>query len=221
VTAAIKAELKKRVRELKASGSTNIYDAFRRAFQVMEESLPKELVVNCNTAFLFLTDGEMTDPPDVTEDAVLKSIEEGLSQLETKLKHPVHLFSYSISENDDVHTFPKQLACAATSNGIWSKVVDERTIVDSLSSYTNLFSLGLGDGKNKDFTAWVEPYLFSTRAENGVTVSAPVFDRSVDSPVLVGVVGLDLLVRALDRALGVETGSSATYDRIVLSSTAK
>lgn len=221
VTALLKEELKRRIRELQAVGSTNIYDAFRRAFQVMEESIPLELVVDCNTAILFLTDGKMTDPPDVTEETVLAFVEEGLIELEERLSHPVHLFSYSISENDDVHTFPKQLACTTTSNGIWSKVIDERTIVDSLTSYSNLFSLGLGEGKNDDFTAWVEPYQFSTSGKFGVTVSAPVFDRTVDPAVLIGVVGMDQLVRALDRALGVETGSSETYDRIVLSSTAK
>lgn len=221
VTSSIKVELKKRIDELQANGATNMHDAFSRAFQVMEESIPLELVVDCNTAILFLTDGKMTDPPEITEGEVLDFVRDGLSKLEQRLSHPVHLFAYSISENDDVHTFPKQLACGSTDFGIWSKVVDESTIVESLSSYTNLFSLGLGEGKNLDFTAWVEPYIFSTRAELGVTVSAPAFDRSVDPPVLIGVVGLDLLTRALDRALGVETGSSETYDRIVLSSTAK
>lgn len=172
-------------------------------------------------AILFLTDGKMTDPKDYTEDRVLEFVEQGLAKLEESLSHPVYLFSYSISENDDVHTFPKRLACSATSNGVWSKVVDDKTIVDSLSSYSNLFSLGLGEGRNDDFTAWVEPYVFTNNGERGVTVSAPAFDRSVDPPILIGVVGMDVLTEALDRALEVETGSSDTYERIVLSSTAK
>ena len=217
----MKRELKRRVNNLQAAGATNFYDAFRRAFQVMEDSLPLELVVDCKTALLFLTDGKMTDPPDLDESQVLDFVTQGLADLEELLSHPVHVFSYSISENDDVHTFPKQLACETTSQGIWSKVIDDRTIVDSLSSYSHLFSLGLGEGRNDDFVAWVEPYLFSTRGEAGVTISAPVFDRSVSPAVLIGVVGIDLLVKALDRALGVETGSSETYDRIVLSSTAR
>lgn len=221
VTSSIKKELKRRVNDLQAAGATNFYDAFLRAFQVMEDSIPLELVVDCNTALLFLTDGKMTDPPDMEETQVLEFVQEGLAKLEERLSHPVHLFSYSISENDDVHTFPKQLACATTDKGIWSKVIDERTIVESLSSYSNLFSMGLGEGRNDDFVAWVEPYIFSTRGEAGVTISAPIFDRSVTPAVLIGVVGIDILVKALDRALGVETGSSETYDRIVLSSTAK
>ena len=221
VTASLKKELKARVDDLQAAGSTNIFDAFSRAFQVMEDSIPLELVVDCNTALLFLTDGKMTDPADMTEQRVLDFVEEGLNRLTERLSHPVYLFSYSISENDDVHSFPKQLACTATTNGVWSKIIDDRTIVESLSSYTHLFSLGLGEGRNDDFVAWVEPYEFSTVAEMGVTVSSPAFDRSVDPPVLIAVVGLDLMVKALDRALEVETGSSETYDRIVLSSTAR
>jgi hypothetical protein len=81
--------------------------------------------------------------------------------------------------------------------------------------------MGLGEGRNDDFVAWVEPYIFSTSGEYGVTVSAPVFDRSLTPAVLIGVVGIDFLVAALDRALGVETGSSETYDRIVLSAVAR
>ncbi|KAL3919816.1 MAG: hypothetical protein SGILL_003564 [Bacillariaceae sp.] len=202
VTSSIKNELKKRINELEAVGATNFYDVFDSVFKVMKASIPKEKIVNCNTALIFLTDGEMTDPPEKTESDVLVDVEKGLADLQSVLRHPVYLFTYSISENDDVHAFPKQLACQTTDKGIWSKVIDERTIIESLSSYTNLFSMGLGEGRNDDFVAWVEPYIFSTRGEYGVTISAPFFDRSVTPPVLVGVVGYDFLVEALDRALG-------------------
>ena len=56
---------------------------------------------------------------------LLGMVEAGLSNLETSLSRPVFLFTYSVSDNDDVHQFPKQLACTATTNGIWSKVIDE------------------------------------------------------------------------------------------------
>jgi hypothetical protein len=35
----------------------------------MEESIPFELVVDCNTAILFLPISKMTDPPEATEEA--------------------------------------------------------------------------------------------------------------------------------------------------------
>ena len=81
-------------------------------------------------------------------------------------------------------------------------------------------SLGLGEGNNEDFVAWVEPYEFFNAKIMGTTVSAPAFDRSVDPPVLIGVVGMDFPMSALDRALGVPLGSTATFDRVVRSSTA-
>jgi hypothetical protein len=80
-----------------------------------------------------------------------------------------------------------------------------------------LVSLGLG---NEDFTAWVEPYEFFNAKIMGTAVSAPAFDRSVDPPVLVGVVAMDFPMSALDRALGVSIGSTTTFDRVVQASTA-
>ena len=80
----------------------------------------------------------------------------------------MYLFLYSISENDDVHDYPKKLACGATTHGIWSKLVDDRTIVQALTSYKQVFAVGLGEGKNKDFTAWSEPYKFITNGVMGV-----------------------------------------------------
>ena len=136
-----KFQLKNAIRRFQASGATNIYEAFSRTFSLMTEAIPMELVVNCNTAILFLTDGEMTDPPELTEKDVLDFVKEGLDELEETLQQQVYLFTYSISENDDVHSFPKRLACSAAARGVWSKIIDDRSIVDSLSSYYKLFSM--------------------------------------------------------------------------------
>jgi hypothetical protein len=47
---------------LTAGGSTNTYDAFVKAFEVLDDSNEKESTVECNTAILFLTDGITTEP---------------------------------------------------------------------------------------------------------------------------------------------------------------
>jgi hypothetical protein len=67
--------------------------------------------------------------------------------------------------------------------------------------------------------AWVEPYNF-TNGILGTTVSAPVYDRSKDPPIFVGVVGLDFTLAAIDKALGLEAGSQEALDRVILASTA-
>lgn len=216
-----KGVLKEKIRNLEAVGGTNFYDAFRLAFSVMDEAVPNELIVNCNTAVLFLTDGEMTEPPDKNETEVRQYIQDGIEAMQAAIGHPVLLFTYSISQDEAVHAFPKELACGSSIvQGVWSKIVQAEDIVSSLSSYYKLFAVGLGDGINTNFVAWAEPYVFFNAKFVGTTVSAPVFDRSMDPPVLVGVVGMDLPMSALDRALNVSVGSTATFERVVQSSTA-
>jgi len=204
------------------SGLTNFLDAFQKAFRVLDNSIQEELHVPCNTAILFLTDGKMTAPEDTTESAVVNFITDSLIEYEEKLNNrPILLFTYSVSADDDVHVFPKEIACSATGTGVWSKIVDDREIFESLTSYFLLFAVGLGVDKNENFTAWVEPYEFATGGLLGTTVSAPVYDRSKDPPLFLGVAGLDFPMAAVDKALDVEEGSQESINHIVLTSTAK
>jgi len=210
---------------LSAVGGTNFQEAFQKAFLVLDSSIKKEFHVNCNTAILFLTDGIMTEPTGVDEtileSTVLRYVSDNLLKYEEKLKRPIFLFTYSISEDADVHVFPKKIACSATENGVWSKIVDDKEIFESLTSYFLLFTIGLGVDKNENFTAWVEPYTFATGGILGTTVSAPVYDRSKDPPLFLGVAGLDFSMAAVDKALGVEEGSQESINRIVRTSTAR
>jgi von Willebrand factor type A domain len=200
---------------LVAEGSTNFYDALQHAFNALNLTIQAELHVPCNSAILFFTDGVMTDPKGITEQNVTDLVS---SRLEATMKatgKPILFFTYSISDEstDDVHAFPKELACS-TQFGVWSKIATVDDIIGSLSSYYRLFTLGLGDGRNKDFVAWVEPYKFATGNVLGTTVSAPVYDRSVVPPLFVGAVGIDV-------TLGVKSGIQDSIDRIVRASTAR
>jgi hypothetical protein len=98
--------------------------------------------------------------------------------------------------------------------------VDASFIVESFESYYTLFALGLGQNRNENFVAWVEPYNFATGGVLGTTVSAPVYDRSKDPPIFVGVVGIDFTMAAFNKALGSEAGSQEALDRVILASTA-
>lgn len=62
---------------------------------------------------------------------------------------------------------------------------------------------------------------FFTEGKMGTTVSAPVYDRSVDPPLFLGVVAVDSLMDALEQVLGEEATSSTMLDRFVLLSTAR
>jgi hypothetical protein len=183
----------------------------------MNDSIDQEFHVDCTTAILFLTDGKMNT--DVTEQSVLALVNSSITDLE-KRAGPVFLFTYSISESDNaVHAFPKQIACETGDNGIWSKIVDDNEIFNSLTSYYRLFALGLGQD-NKTFVAWVEPYLFVEGNILGTTVSTPVYDRSLTPPLFLGVAGIDFSLVAVDTALGVPGGSQDSIDRIVRQSAA-
>jgi hypothetical protein len=90
-----------------------------------------------------------------------------------------------------------------------------------MSSYYKLFALGLGDNANKNFVAWVEPFAFATGGEIGTAVSAPIYDRSVNPPMFVGVVGMDFTVTFMEAVVGAGTDSYKTVlDSLVKSSTA-
>jgi len=201
---------------LEAGGQTNFMEAFQQGFDIFNKTIAQEYHVNCNSAVLFLTDGRMS-PGQYTEAQVIQHVTSNLQHVEDLIGHPTLLFTYSVSEDAQVDQFPRDLACAVDT-GVWSKIESEDEIVDSLTSYYHLFALGLGLDKNEDFTAWVEPYVYSTGGVLGTTVSAPVYDRDKDPPLFLGVVGVDLRMSAVSIALGDE---STSLQRIINQSTAK
>ncbi len=89
-----------------------------------------------------------------------------------------------------------------------------------MSSYYKLFALGLGDERNKDFVAWVEPYEFSTGGDMGTTVSAPVYDRSVSPPMFIGVAGVDFTVKFMEEIVGGTDSYASVLNILVKKSTA-
>ena len=211
------------IKELVARGSTNFFDAFTLAFDMLDSSISQESHVNCNSAIIFLTDGEMTGPEGVSEADVMSLVQTRTNSFTASTGHPLLLFTYSVSQEDNVHSFPSSLACSVET-GVWSKVTEFDQIVESLASYYFLFALGLGVDENQDFVAWTEPYIFSTGGVLGTTVSVPVYDRSKEPHLFLGVVGGDFVLEALDTALGIDNGGGGSEEsirRVALLSTAR
>ena len=204
---------------LYAEGETNFYGALQSAFDTMDKTVAAALHVACNSAILFFTNGIMTTPQNVTEQDVIDLVSTRINATIQSIGKPIVFFTYSISETDEVHAFPKKLACS-TELGVWSKIVDPTKIVQSLTSYYQLFSLGLGNSKD-NFVAWVGPYNITFSDIMGTIVSAPVYDRSLNPPLLIGVVGIFHNLNAAYKALGIETGDPAVLNQIELASTAK
>ncbi len=213
--------LTQRINDLEYGGGTNFYDAFDAAFDVFNATVDQEFSVNCNSAVLFFTDGEGRDGPG--NDEVTRLIQERIAAIQPQLSDkPILLFAYSISEDQKVHTFPSQLSCTVD-QGAWSLIPNDEAIIESLSSYYQLFALGLGSELNEDFVAWVEPYQLATGNRLGTTVSVPVYDHSRTPHIFLGVVGVDIPIAAIDAALGAGNEDSAgvraeSMSRVVSSS---
>ena len=123
-------------------------------------------------------------------------------------------YRYSLGSGAD-EDVPKEIACSAS--GIWSSIPDGEDLAAYMEAYSRLFAMGLGDAVNEGFFAWVEPYEFSGSDGRGTTVSAPVYDRSVDPPLFLGVCGVDFTIEAMEEAVG---GTNA-YDDVLASLVAK
>lgn len=215
-----KERLVEAINGLEANGGTNFYDAFELAYSSLEKSIPNDKTTLCNAAILFLTDGGITRGPG--RDEVINLVNERTRQFaKNDFGRKALVFTYSLGDSAD-HDVMKTIAC--NTNGIWTPVDDDYNLsgdlVTAMSSYYKLFALGLGEGRNEDFVAWVEPYEFATTGNVGTTVSTPLYDYSVSPPLFLGVVAIDMYMSALEEVLGEDSFSSTMLDRFIELSTA-
>ena len=203
-TAENKESMKALVDGLYDTGSTNFYAGFETAFDLIDASTAAGATSNCHTAILFLTDG----------DGGSNGLTDMINQRNTA--HDATVFTYSLGSgaNDVV---PKEIACAT--GGIWAEVPDGDDLSSYMTGYYKLLAMGLGDGANEGFTAWVEPYAFSTGGGMGTTVSAPVYDRSADPPLFIGVAGIDFTVDFMQEVAG--DSYATVLNALVTQSTAR
>eukprot|EP00979_Chaetoceros_neogracilis_P012659 scaffold3412_cov167-Chaetoceros_neogracile.AAC.1 len=185
---------------LEPGGSTIYYSGFDKAFDIFEKSNSVEVSTSCRQAILFVTDGAMSDP----EQALYNKIDQERKKYTSNDKKPPVIFTYSFGDSAPEEV-PQNLACRY--DGVWSRISDEENLTDSMGGYYKYFSYGLGDIRNDDFVAWVSPYVYANGGSLGTTASAPVYDRSPEHPVLIGVVGFDFTLAAMERALGKEVSN--------------
>jgi hypothetical protein len=206
--------LRNAIRGLGANGGTNFLAGFNKAFDLLSTSKANETTSACTSAFLFLSDGENTG-------ASAFDVINSINQRKEALQISPYIFMYGLGSSAAsglAAEEPQAIACAT--GGMWSHVEDGGDLADSMANYYKLFAIGLGEGANENYVAWVEPYWYSGLSIQGTTVSAPVYDRSVSPHVLVGAVGLDFPMVVMDRALGVAAGSRQTLKKLVARSTA-
>ena len=189
------------------TGRTNYGAAFDKAFDLFESSETTEKSSNCHRAILFLSDGEPTEGS--TGDGLYRNITE-------KNILNATIFTYALGESADEEAL-KNIAC--NSGGIYAKIPDNGDLVEQMSAYYKLYAILQGGAENMNFTTWVEPYLYSSGVM-GTTVSAPVFDRSGNPPLWIGVVGVDFTISELEEAVGGTDRYQAVLNELVAISTA-
>ncbi|KAK1735864.1 voltage-dependent calcium channel-like protein [Skeletonema marinoi] len=203
------------IQNLTDGGATNFHAGFQLAFDSLERTIEQEYTSGCNVAILFMTDGVRTAGPETDE--VLSLINDSTQRLATLFNRDTKIFTFSLGSQAD-RLATKEIACST--NGIWTPVDDfDGDLVGAMASYYKLFALGLGD--DTEFTAWVEPYEFFWTKKMGTTNSAPVFDRSVDPPLFLGVVANDVHMDAFEQVLGENAQSSTMLQRFIRLSTAQ
>ena len=177
-------------------GVGNFELCFNEAFDVMQKN--EELIAGSQKAIMFFTDGTKTTSESSNEASLIESINKQVIFYKKHNMKPPVFFTYSISTESQL---PKAIACKT--NGFW-RVIDVDNKWETLSPYFKYFSMGLSDSQNQEFVAWVEPYYFASGQGLGTSVSAPVYDKSVDPPVLEGVVAILITKAALQKASGVQ-----------------
>jgi len=182
-------------------GATQYHSGFSKAFDIFQESNADEVSTSCRQAILFVTDGAMGD----RESDLYDMIDLERDKYTLNNKQPPAIFTYSFGD-EAPERVPKELACRY--GGVWSRISDKDNLAETMGGYYKYFSYGLGDERNEDFVAWVSPYVFANGESLGTTASAPVYDHSVEPPVLAGVVGFDFTLAAMERALGKESTES-------------
>lgn len=81
------------IKGLSASGATNFYDAFTKAFDALDTTIRQESTTGCNIAVLFLTDGQITEGPGSSE--VVSLVNERIQNLSNRYGRKAVVFSYS------------------------------------------------------------------------------------------------------------------------------
>ena len=202
------------IQQLSEGGATNFHSGFQQAFDALERTIQQEYSTGCNIAILFMTDGVRTAGPDTNE--VLQLISDSTEKL-ARYGRDTKIFTFSLGAQAD-RSVTKKIACST--GGIWTPVDDfDGDLVGVMSSYYKTFAMGLSN--NTNFTAWIEPYEFFSAEKFGTTNSAPVFDRSVNPPLFLGVVASDVYLDAFEKVLEEDARSSTMLQRFVQLSTAQ
>jgi hypothetical protein len=179
--------LQDKVENLYSGGTTSFNAAFTKAFDVFNKSAESSSA--CTRIVLFLTDGQANEGAST----ILSTIDAGQATLDKK----AHVFTYSMTTTD-VDSIPKAIACA--NNGTWGKI---RAGVDPLSQMRGYYNF-LASAMTSSTVRWTAPYEDAFGLGQMVTGAKVVYDRRGIVPVMVDVVGADVVMSDLTKHANAE-----------------
>eukprot|EP00761_Pharyngomonas_kirbyi_P010550 gb/GECH01010570.1/.p1 GENE.gb/GECH01010570.1/~~gb/GECH01010570.1/.p1 ORF type:complete len:1003 (+),score=253.65 gb/GECH01010570.1/:1-3009(+) len=170
-------KLKAFINETPHSGGTNFQAPFEKAFQMFQGSYSNGIGSQCESAILFMTDGQANDPTNI------------INQYQTNDLN-VKIFSYALGADAD-QDIPRKVAC--DNQGIFFSIQDNASLRTQMGEYYRYFALGI----NTESTLWTAPYFDVNGLGLILTVALPVYDKRVSPPKLAGVLGSDIVVSEL------------------------
>ena len=174
-------------------------------FGILGESITSGNSSRCSGAVILLTDGRVDDGKSEDDTSkVISFVEEQIEGLAVDSSKSITLFVYSVGDDADI-SFAKRIVC--DTGGIWKHLVDNELIdlVSAMSSYYELFSMGLANSDHDNFVSWIEPYFWVLDGRWATSVGVPVFDRNVTPYQLLGVAGVGTYMDSLKRIHGENT----------------
>ena len=194
--------LKEFVDDMESGGSTMWKKAFEKAFEVVDTSVNNKYESNCQTVYVFLTDGENTseDPTPMIQSRI------------DKLGARKEMFII-IGLGGDVGPDKapgqklKKLACdiggifESVPDSTGARTTDDVAMLKALSSFSRYFQTKNSIEK-RDLPVFSEIYAGRNFPMDLVTVAKPVYDKSdPDRWKILGVVGIDVTVCDLEKTL--------------------
>jgi len=208
---------KKYINGMISEGQTNYADAFRQAFKMADNSYNQFYESGCQTAYVFLTDGEQT----AGDKDYVAMVKDRKMKLASKKKEMFIIIGFGddVKPTSDPGKALKNLACAT--EGIFESVPDvptsgsamtiardkfkiESKIMNALGAFSRYFQTSAALQK-REAIAFTEIYEGASFPMFMTTASQAVYDKSDPNRwKFLGVVGIDVVTCELEKAMYAE-----------------
>jgi hypothetical protein len=179
--------MKNFIQKIVAKGEANLEKSLTKLYDILDRSYDSERSTNCNTFVFYMSGGVPSQ--GITDNKLLYELIMKREAVIEERKRP-KFFSYTLGEQPLEINFPYYLSC--NKDGIYENI-DLKNYYPSFLSYFQ--SIGLTSVESK--LIYAEPYYDTAGAGYVTTAAMSVYDRTLDPPFRIGVIGIDLKMNDL------------------------